>query len=224
MASEFTPQREETWRKYRAGHVTCSRFADACSRKSGTLTGTARSLAYDLVGELLTGNPTPSASAPALEWGIKNESMAIERYSLHRDYADGPLTLTGFHRHPSHAFVGGSPDGLIGDKGLIEVKCPFTTREFVRQMVGGPQRDYKYQTQGLLWVLGREWCDFVLYDPRATAAGYKHSMHVTRITRDDEFIKLMEKQVIQFRDHVLGMFFNLTGVVATPYEEQQNDG
>ena len=222
MASEFAPQREETWRKYRAGHVTCSRFSVACSRKGNVLSGTAKTLAYDLIGELLTGNPTPSASAAALEWGIQNEERAIERYSLHRDYTDGPLTLTGFHRHPQHAFIGGSPDGLIGDKGLIEVKCPFTTREYVRQMVEGPQREYKYQVQGLLWVLEREWCDFVLYDPRATAVGYKHSMDVTRIARDDEFIKLLEKQVLEFRDYVLGAFFNLTGIVATPYEETQS--
>ena len=215
--SQDAPQRSMEWRYMRLGHVTASRFHDVVPRrasKSGGLSVGATSYLYELVGELLTDPPmvTPSPSGAALDWGIENEPAAIGAYSMS---LDAPVELTGFHRHPTEPFVGGSPDVLVGDFGICEVKCPLTFREHVRHIQDGPPPHYVSQMRGLMWVLDREWCDFVSYDPRVRG---DCQVHVRRIERDEKIEKQFTDHVLDFRDRILEVYQSITGEQARPLE------
>jgi len=94
-------------------------------------------------------------------------------------------------------FIGVSPDGLIGDDGMLEIKCPTTITQVKRALSDNYSKDYYEQIQMQLWVAEREWCDFLSFDPRLdVAAGYL----LQRVDRDDEFIKNMNDKVYAFID------------------------
>ena len=92
------------------------------------------------------------------------------------------------------AFVGVSPDGLVGKPGLVEIKCPASQ---AKRLAALPQRahaaEYRWQVQGQLWVAEREWCDVVSYDPR-----YPEGLQIaiTRVFRDESAIKALEQACI----------------------------
>ena len=200
-------QNNEEWRQARAGYVTASKFATVlkqprskAAKESGELSDSAKSYLYELIGEHLTGEPAPSPRSIATDWGDEHEADAKRAYELTTGYR---VTDVGFVKHEFRDFVGGSPDGMIyadvdgNANGLIEAKCPFTTREHVRHMLDGVPPDYYTQIQGLLWITDLSWCDFVSFDPRAKAG---KSLHIMRVQRDDEYIAMMSERVLRFRD------------------------
>jgi predicted phage-related endonuclease len=91
--------------------------------------------------------------------------------------------------------AGASPDGLVGDDGLIEIKCPLTATHIETLLGQAPPSRYLAQMQWQMAVSGRAWCDFVSYDPRLP-----HSMRlfVRRIGRDDRLIAELEREVVRF--------------------------
>jgi hypothetical protein len=103
-------------------------------------------------------------------------------------------------------FVGISPDGLVGDDGIIEIKCPRDTthakylakRERYAETSTCPP-EYKAQVQGLLWVLGRKWLDFVSYHP-----AFDQSCMIVRVERDEEYIDRIENETNRFVEELKG--------------------
>jgi predicted phage-related endonuclease len=133
-----------------------------------------------------------SFSSAAIQWGIDKEPEARAAY----EGSIGDLvTETGFIPHPSIDMAGASPDGLVGDDGLVEIKCPNTATHIdtlLGQSVPG-----KYVTQ-MMWQMactGRKWCDFVSFDPRMPE---NMQIYVHRVERDDETIAHLEKEVTSF--------------------------
>jgi hypothetical protein len=100
---------------------------------------------------------------------------------------------TGFLRHPS-LMTGASPDGLVGDDGLIEIKVP-TSTVHVETWLNGMPDDHIAQVQGQLWITGRAWCDFVSFDDRLPK---ELQLYVQRVERDDVFIANLDLEVRQF--------------------------
>jgi putative phage-type endonuclease len=155
-------QRTPEWFAKRLGKVTASRIADLMAKtKTGPGASRANYLAQ-LVTERLTETPTESYKSPAMDWGIEQEAAARDAYSARTGVL---VDEVDFVDHPWMQ-AGASPDGLVGEDGLIEIKCPNTSTmlEYLEDRTI-PQK-YRLQMQWQLAVTGRDWCDFVAFDPR----------------------------------------------------------
>lgn len=189
-------QGSEAWFSLRAGRVTASRVADVIAKtKSGTSASRAN-YAAQLVVERLTGTVEPSFQSAAMQWGIEKEAEARVAY---RFLTDADVAETDFVLHPEIFMAGASPDGLVGDDGLVEIKCPNSATHMdtlLREAIPD-----KYQVQ-MLWQMactGRQWCDFVSYDPRFPEA---MRLFVKRLDRDPERIAELEAAVRDFISEV----------------------
>jgi putative phage-type endonuclease len=180
------------WLAARAGVCTASRFKDVLATvKVGEASG-RRNYRWQLVTERLTGQPCESFHNAAMQWGTDNEPHARKAYEAETGDLVG---LSGLILHPSVALVGCSPDGLIGDDGGIEIKCPANSVVHVETLSGGMPSEHRAQVQGAMWVTGRKWWDFVSFDPRMPD---KLRLYVERVKRDDAYIATLEAAVLQF--------------------------
>lgn len=185
-------QGSEEWFASRLGKVTASRVADIVAKtKSGYSTSRANYMAQ-LVVERLTGVKFETFTNAAMEWGTQTEPLARSAYEAKNDVM---VDETGLVDHPSIAMSGASPDGLVGDDGLIEIKCPNTATHIDTVLSGEADKRYICQMQWQLAVTGRKWCDFVSYDPRMPD---NLKLFVKRVERDDELIKELEAEVVKF--------------------------
>lgn len=187
-----SPQGTAEWLKERAGCATASRFADVCAKIKTGEAATRRKYRLQLVTERLTGIPTQGYVNAAMQWGIDTEPEARMAYEADRGEV---VEETGFAKHPVIPWCGASPDGLIGDDGLAEFKCPESTTHLEWMESGRVPPEHIPQIQGQMWITGRQWCDFVSYDPRFPAG---LQLFVVRVSRDDEYIKGLEKEVMDF--------------------------
>jgi len=185
-------QGSEEWLAIRVGKVTASRVADVIARtKTGWGASRANYMA-ELIAERLTGEPAEKFTNGAMKWGTENEPDARIAYEFR---TDAEVVQVGFIPHPTIPMTGASPDGLVGEDGLVEIKCPNTATHIdtlISQAVPS-----KYVTQ-MLWQMactGRQWCDFVSFDPRMP----EHMrLFVKRVHRDDARIAELEKDVSEF--------------------------
>ena len=180
----------------RAGKVTASRVADVLSKvKSGESAG-RKNLKMDLVAERLTGKPTDSFTNSAMQWGTEQEPFARIAYEAYRNLF---VEQIPFVDHPTIEWFGCSPDGLVGEDGLIEIKCPNTTTHIEYLQEGKPPSKYVPQMMAQMACTGRKWCDFCSYDPRLPV---DLQLFVVRLQRDDKYIAEMEAEVIKFLQEV----------------------
>lgn len=185
-------QRSPEWFAARAGRVTASRIADVMARtKTGWGAGRVNYMAQ-LVVERMTGLCDPGFSNAAMQWGTEKEPEARDCYTFERGLT---VIEEGFVPHPTIAMAGASPDGLVGDDGLVEIKCP-NSATHIDTLLGAPIADkYVKQMQFQLACTGRRWCDFVSYDPRL---GVDMQLHIERVERDDAVIAEIEAAVTDF--------------------------
>lgn len=177
------------WYAARLGMITASCF-DAVKAKSKDGKGygkTRRSYLLQLAAERIFGEMEESYTNGAMERGKQLEAEARGSYEANYDVA---VQEIGFCKLDD--WVGCSPDGLIGDDGQLEIKVPKGTTFLEHKETGMLVQDYKHQTQGQLWITGRQWCDFVVYHPKALP-------FVTRLYRDEEYIKMLETEVSKFK-------------------------
>lgn len=185
-------QRSDEWFKARLGKVTASRVSDLMARtKTGYSTSRANYMA-ELICERLTGQPAERFSNAAMQWGTDNEPHAKASYAFMHDAA---VEDVGFVLHPSIVDFGASPDGLVGTDGLIEIKCPNTATHI--ETLLGDSIDGKYITQMQVQMActGRQWCDFVSFDPRLPI---DMQLFVKRVERDNARIAEIEAEVSTF--------------------------
>ena len=185
-------QRSEEWFKARLGKVTASRVADLMARTKTGYSASRANYMAELICERLTGQPAERFSNAAMQWGTDNEPHAKAAYAFMRD---ATVDDVGFVPHPSIADFGASPDGLIGADGLIEIKCPFSSAVHIETLLNGMPADHMAQVQGQMWITGRQWCDFVSYDPRMPEP---LQLHVQRIPRVPAYVADLERQVTEF--------------------------
>ena len=185
-------QRTDEWFEARLGKVTASRIYDVLSKTKSGYSATRKNYMAQLLCERLTGNREESFKTAAMQRGNNIEPKARARYMLET----GELVEeTGFINHPTINMSGASPDGLVGEDGLIEIKCPNTAThlEFLRTKT--PKPEYLLQMLWQMACTGRKWCDFVSYDDRLP----EHlSFQMVRINRDDERIQEIEEEVQKF--------------------------
>lgn len=201
--------RDKEWRKDRLGMITGSNFGKIVKkdRKGGyTLSNskTASDLIYKIAwerllrdGNISNGLGRLSFTSQATNHGNDYEGEAILKY----------IEITGrdvdyeqrFVRHDD--FIGGTPDGYIGNDGIIEVKCPFNGGNHLKTLLTGEiyNEDYIYQIQGYLWVTGRKWCDFVTYDPDLIDG---LQLSIIRVNRNDELIQSISEIMDQVKEQI----------------------
>lgn len=188
MIEQGTPE----WFAQRLGKVTASRVADVIAKtKSGYSASRANYMAQ-LVAERLTGNTQESFSSSAMQWGTNTEPEARSAYVFH---ADCDVEEIGFAPHPTITMSGASPDGLIGDDGMCEIKCPNTSTHIETLLGGKVPEKYVTQMQWQMACTGRKWCDFVSYDPRMPE---RMRLFIQRVPRDDKRIDELESEVVGF--------------------------
>lgn len=191
-------QQVADWHYSRVGKITASRFKDviAVSKRDGRPLKARADYMAELVTERLTGEPIALPESFAMQWGNDNESFARGAYEV----MTGSLVIeTEFIQHPERPYTGASPDGLIGDEGLIEIKCPVNSVRHLTCFIDGFPLEHMPQIQGQLWVTDRLWCDFVSFDPRMP----QHLRTWTkRIERDEELIANIAKQVTDMHTEI----------------------
>jgi len=186
-------QGTQEWLNERLGFATASCFADilAVSVKGVPLKAREDYL-MRLTTERIYGRATESASSQAMQWGKEAEPLARAAYEVE---TANIVIESDFVKHPTIAYVGCSPDGLIGAKGGYESKCPANSAIHMATWRDGMPKAHIAQVQGCMWVTGRDWWDFVSYDPRATP---DFRLYVQRIERDVKFIENLEAEVTKF--------------------------
>lgn len=202
---ESIEQGSQEWLELRLGKVTASKFKDVMTNGRGNKpSATAKTYMIKLVAEILRGEPLPFFENDAMKWGTETEPQARAMYELKNDVEVKEVAFVELNE-----FVGVSPDGLVGEDGLLEIKCPNTETQIKRFLddVGLPS-DYEAQVQGQLWVTGRQWCDFVSFDPRIDVEA---SYIQTRVYRDEEYIGKLEEKVSIFVEEMKSMINKLTG-------------
>ena len=189
-------QGTQLWKELRLGHVTASCVADIMMKGKSGESETRRKYKMRIIAERLTRQGQDSYMNAAMEWGIEQEPYARMAYELEHDVL---VDKTGFWHHPTIPYVGVSPDGLVNDDGLVEIKCPNTTTHLDYVDDDKVPSKYYKQIQCQLWVTGRQWCDFVSFDPRLQ---YKKRLFVKRCYRDEELISEMSTAVNEFLSEV----------------------
>lgn len=190
-------QRTEEWFQARCGMVTTSRFVDAVDRlRSGELSAKAKAYAMEIVTETLTGQPLEKTTNYAMQWGTDYEEEARQAYELE---TFNEVKQVGFIKLNDR--IGGSPDGLIGDDGMIEIKCPYNQVNHIETYIYKQvPEQYISQVQGGMWINNRKWCDFVSYDPRLKGTGKE--LVIIKVERDEEYIKELERSLNEFTEYV----------------------
>ena len=188
MIEQGTPE----WHAERCGKATASKIADIIATTKSGPSASRKNYLAQLVAERLTGTVAESYTNGPMQWGKDNEAQARDAYAFLKGLDVEPAP---FVTHPSIAMSGASPDGFVGSDGLLEIKCPLTATH-IETLLGG-KIDAKYITQ-MQWQMactGREWCDFVSYDPRMP----EHlAIWVKRVPRDGVMIEELEAAVRVF--------------------------
>lgn len=180
------------WHAARCGKVTASRVADVVAKTAKGWGASRANYMAELVAERLTGVSGEGYTNAAMRWGTETEPQARAAYEfLH----DCDVMQVGFVPHPLIPNTGASPDGLIGDDGLIEIKCPNTATHIETLLGQSVAGKYVTQMQWQMACTGRAWCDFASFDPRMPA---EMQLFVRRVERDEETIASLEKDVALF--------------------------
>lgn len=189
-------QGSDEWFRARLGKVTASRVADIIAKTKSGYSASRAKYAGELVIERLTGASPERFTNSAMIWGTETEPQAREAYEYHRA---AKVDLVGFVPHPTIGDSGASPDGLVGRDGLLEIKSPETHTHI--ETLRGKSVPQKYVTQ-IQWQLactGRQWCDFVSFDPRMPE---NMQFFCVRVHRVPEIIEDLETEVITFLKEV----------------------
>ena len=185
MFDQGTPE----WLAERAGKVTASALSNVMMAK--TAAGYQNYMAQ-LICERLTGQPVETFKSAAMEYGTETEPQARAFYEMETGSA---VEQCGFINHPILKDSGASPDGLIGDLGLVEIKCPQPAKHIKNLMGGTVDKSYLLQMQWQMECTGREWCDFVSFNPTFPP---HLQLHISRIDMDAELQVEIKAAVTKF--------------------------
>jgi putative phage-type endonuclease len=191
-------QRSDDWYKARCGSLGASQLNEALATTKGGWGASRETIKNKIIAERLTGIPSDNYVNAAMQFGIDNEDAARKAYEA---YAGVFVDEMGIAKHPVLLHTHASPDGLVGEDGLIEIKVPNTTTHI--ETLKSQKVPSKYMNQ-MLWqmrCIDRQWCDYVSFDPRLP----EHlQLFVKRVERDDAAIAELEAKVAEFLTEVEG--------------------
>jgi len=189
---ELIEQRTDAWFEARIGKVTASRVADVLAKTKSGYSASRDNYMAQLVCERLTKQKAEGFTNAAMQHGTETEPLARLSYEVSQNVL---VDEVGFIPHPTIEMSGASPDGLVNDDGLIEIKCPSTATHIETLLSETVPTKYYTQMQFQMACTGREWCDFVSFDNRLPP---ELQLFVKRVPRDDTYIRLMEAEIVQF--------------------------
>lgn len=185
MLDQGTPE----WLAERAGKVTASALSNVMMAKT---TAGYQNYMAQLICERLTGEPVETFKSAAMEYGSETEAQARAFYELETGH---DVQEVGFIPHPTLEGSGASPDGLVGADGLVEIKCPQPAKHIKNLMGGTIDKGYRLQMQWQMACTGRQWCDFVSFNPSFP----DHlKLHITRVAADAEAQEELKAAVTTF--------------------------
>jgi putative phage-type endonuclease len=188
MIEQGTPE----WFAQRLGKVTASRVSDIIAKtKTGVAASRGNYLAQ-LVAERLTGQTAESFKSGAMQHGTETEPQARMAYEAETGLMVSEVAMI---EHPTIAMSGASPDGLVGEDGLVEIKCPNTSTHIATLLADKAPSGYIPQMQWQMACTGRQWVDFVSFDPRMPE---DMQLFIKRVPRDNALIAEYEAEVIKF--------------------------
>lgn len=145
-----------------------------------------------------------------VEWGMEFEATAVAQYEV----ANACTTRrVGFVTSELIPRFGCSPDRLVGTDGLAQIKCPKTTTHLNYRLAGVVPEEYEPQLVAEMACTGRQWADFVSFDPRLTDPDLR--LLVIRLPRNEKRIAEVEAAVMEFLAEVDQTIAKLTGKMPT---------
>lgn len=185
-------QGSDAWKALRLGKVTASRVSDVVAKTKSGYSATRANYAAQLIAERLTGTPAESYTNAAMQHGTETEPEARAAYEF---YQGVTVREVAFVPHPQIDQAGCSPDGLVDEDGLVEIKCPNTATHLETLLGQAVPGKYDAQMQFQMACTGRAYCDFVSYDPRMPE---NMRLFIKRVPRDDNRIKELESEIAAF--------------------------
>lgn len=170
------------WHMARCGVLTASCFKDILAKGQGK---TRRTYMLKLAGERITGNPADNYTNLHMERGQEQEAVARQLYIEH---SGNQVAECGFLKHDN---LGYSPDGLVGDEGLVEIKSKLAHLQADLLLSEGVPSEHYAQIQGGLLVSGRKWLDFVSYCPGMP-------IFIKRVVRDEPYLDELKVELEKF--------------------------
>lgn len=190
------------WFQARYGNASASRIKDVIAKTKSGYSASRENYLTQLVLERF-GVFEDSYTSKEMEWGNEQEPHARMSYEIK---TGNIIHEVGYVLHPSIKHSGASPDGRIGDDGLLEIKCPITKTHFEYLLSDKVPSAYIPQMAWQMACTGAKWCDFVSYDPRAPEG---LQLFIIRYNRDNDYIAELEKEVTQFLFEVDAKFIQL---------------
>ncbi len=201
MIIHTMPQRTPSWFKVRCGHITGTSFQTMANGRKDTI----ETLCYKKAAEIVTGVCEDSGfTTEAMQHGIETEDLAISAYES--------TTFTHVERVgfvEMDEYIGCSPDGLIDNYGMIEVKCPqpHTHLKYLLLPLTA-WSNYLWQVQGAIWVTGKTWIDFVSYCPTFPP---DKQLFIDRVYRVCEYQQKLEKGAEHCRQRIKEIVESMNG-------------
>jgi exodeoxyribonuclease (lambda-induced) len=201
-------QGSDEWLLARSGKMTSSKFPTVCAKgRSGGPSDGRRKYMDKVISERKTGLPGPNRTYGAMDWGTEHEDEAVSEYEKNKSKNQPQKVIVrrvGFIELSD--WIGGSPDGLVGEDGIIEVKCPDSSTQYrySRMLLKNPvwfDPTYRLQIQGNMWLAGAKWCDWISYDPRYKMP--KERLLIVRVPRDELAIAELQVKCEAFKQEAL---------------------
>jgi putative phage-type endonuclease len=198
-------QGSDEWHAIRRGVITASSIAKLLTGTGKPANNdTSRAQLYQLLAERITGESDPGFYNDDMARGHLLEPFARDLYAA--NYA--PVTECGFITYKlSGVLIGYSPDGLVGDDGLIEIKSPRQKTHLKSLLTNQVPGEYVPQVQTGLAVSGRAWCDFISYAPGLP-------LFVRRVERDEQLIAQIIAAAQAAEEQLAGMLVIYEGLAA----------
>jgi hypothetical protein len=223
-------QRSVKWIERRRGMVTASRFRDILTpprskadREAGRMSATAQTYFHQVLSEMITGCPTEEFRSKPTDWGNDWEPVAFEEAARLIEEKTGqrlhlPVGDLAFIQHPTERLIGCSPDGVLGDDALVEIKCGYNQATHLATVLRYEMpKEHKAQVHGGLWCSGRGRHLFVSFDPRYEGSAVDHLL-ITEVKRDEKYIRTeLSPVVVAFRDELLSTYRSLEETRGVPF-------
>lgn len=187
MITEDVIQGSDEWKKFRIGIPTASNFSKIITSK-GEPSKQAQKYMYQLAGERVSGIREESYQNANMERGIQMEAEAIEFYEL---VTGSKVLPCGIGFCDEKRLYAASPDGLVGDDGCVEIKCPIMSTHVEYLLDNKLPTEYFQQVMEQLLVTGRKWVDFVSY-----YGGLRPL--IIRVERNEVFIESLRSELQKF--------------------------
>lgn len=187
----YIEQRTDEWRLLRAGRPTASNFSSLVT-PTGKLSTQIHGFADKLANEVFLSDPEPDGFTGNV-WTDRGAELEVQARGWYEFETDLKVTPCGFITNFTEEWEAGcSPDGLVGDDGMVEIKAlkadnhTSALREI--HATGSSPRDYKAQTQGQILIAERKWCDLIFYHPTLPSV-------IVRQLPDADFLAALEQQL-----------------------------